>query len=255
MKEFWCKKRFNLIAASVTLVVAVTISALGWCLPSSNADPASTEPVTTEELYQLAVEDAIEANEDEIMPLVCVTPDDHMVTWNETGDKVLMLSWHRYPESYPAGESIALQYGEVWTFTDREIKSWYQENKDGVTDWNLRLKQLIGLPEDKDYTHFTAFWVSPEDLSRPAYQTDVTKDEMQVSWPEDGDETFKEWFDGNIVWSYFDSAYPWTRLGYTYDWADNGADYGLTEFIIRDGAPVDVEFTYTNEEFLNWLAE
>lgn len=45
------------------------------------------------------------------------------------------------------------------------------------------------------------------------------------------------------------------RMRYTYDWADNGTNYGLTEFIIRDGSPVDVEFTYTNEKFLNWLAE
>ena len=94
----------------------------------------------------------------------------------------------------------------------------------------------------------------PGGFVRPAYQTDITKDEMEVSWPENGDIDFKEWFDGNIVWSYFDSAYPWTRLGYTYDWADNGTDYGLTEFIIQNGAPVDIELLYTNEEFLNWLA-
>lgn len=254
MKEFWLKKRFSALTASVVMVAAVAISFLGWFLPRPEAAPVSGTPVTTRQLYQAAVEDAVEADSGEVMPLVCVTPDDDMVTWNDAGDKVLMLSWHRYPESYPNGESITLQYGEVWTFTDKEIKAWYQKNKDGVKDWNLRLKQLIGLPEEKEYTHFTAFWVSPEDLLRPAYQTDITKDEMEVSWPENGDVDFKEWFDGNIVWSYFDSAYPWTRLGYTYDWADNGTDYGLTEFIIQNGAPVDIEFTYTNEEFLNWLA-
>ena len=53
----------------------------------------------------------------------------------------------------------------------------------------------------------------------------------------------------------FDSAYPWTRLGYTYDWADNGQEYGLSEFLIRQGAEVEVAFTMTTEEFIAWLGE
>lgn len=129
MKEFWLKKRFSALTASVVMVAAVAISFLGWFLPRPEAAPVSGTPVTTRQLYQAAVEDAVEADSGEVMPLVCVTPDDDMVTWNDAGDKVLMLSWHRYPESYPNGESITLQYGEVWTFTDKEIKAWYQKNK------------------------------------------------------------------------------------------------------------------------------
>lgn len=36
------------------------------------------------------------------------------------------------------------------------------------------------------------FWISPGEMLRSAYQNDFTKDEMKVSWLEDGDETFKE---------------------------------------------------------------
>ncbi|MBR4798868.1 MAG: hypothetical protein IK047_01255, partial [Clostridia bacterium] len=55
--------------------------------------------------------------------------------------------------------------------------------------------------------------------------------------------------DGNIIWSYFDSAFPWTRLGYTYDWADNGTEYGLSEFLVFSGAKAKVEYTYSVDEF------
>ena len=68
------------------------------------------------------------------------------------------------------------------------------------------------------------------------------------------DPEYKEWFDGNIIYSYFESDYPWTRLGYTYDWSGDGSEYGLTEFLIFDGSKTEIEFTYTTDEFVDWLA-
>ena len=61
------------------------------------------------------------------------------------------------------------------------------------------------------YTHL------PADMIRPAYNPDVTDDEVLSNFedPQNTDKEYKEWFDGNIIWSYFDSQYPWTRLGYT----------------------------------------
>ncbi|MEG0378395.1 MAG: hypothetical protein RR614_07940, partial [Eubacterium sp.] len=125
----------------------------------------------------------------------------------------------------------------------------------GVTDWTLRLKQLVGVPPDKEYTHVSAMWVSPEDVLRPAYKTDIKTDTMQTTLPEETPEAYKEWFEDNIMWSYFDSAYPWTRLGYTYDWAPGSDEYGLTEFWVRPGATVTVEFTDTIDEFIKRLEQ
>ena len=210
-------------------------------------------PVSDKSAYEIAVEDAVFAEKDEIETLVSITKDSPMVTWNEDGTKVLVLSWHKYPESYPDGSSFVCEYGEVWTFTDKEILSWYQANNEGVTDWNLRLKQVIGLPEDKEYTHFTAFWADPDELIRPAYQTDITMQLSESDLDGSGLGEYEEWFDGNTLWSYFDSAYPWTRLGYTYDWADDGVDYGLTEFIILPDSTVEVEWTVSTEEFISML--
>ncbi len=69
------------------------------------------------------------------------------------------------------------------------------------------------------------------------------------------DEEFELWFNDNIIGSYYSEyLYPWTRLGYTYDWADNGTEYGLSEFLVVEGAVVTVEYTMTTEEFLAYIS-
>ena len=207
-----------------------------------------------EELYAASVEDAENAEADEILPLVTLTPDSNMVTWNADATKVLLLSWHEYPESYKAGESFTCTYGEIWTFTDKEILSWYNDNAKGVTDWELRLEQLIGLPESSEYTHVSAFWVDIDELIRPAYQTDMTKQMSSELLDGSALGEWADWFDGNAEYSYSeDTPYPWTRLGYTYDWADNGEEYGLSEFLILPGSVIEVEWTKSTDEFIDWL--
>lgn len=208
----------------------------------------------TKELYLEAVEDAKKAEKNEILPLVTFTPDSDMVTWNADGTKVLLLSWHNHPDSYIAGESFTCTYGDIWTFTDREILSWYDENSKGVDDWELRLEQLIGLPESTEYTHVSAFWVDLDELIRPAYQTDVTKQMTADLLDGSALGTHKEWFDGNTEYSYSEATpYPWTRLGYTYDWADNDNEYGLSEFLILADSVIEVEWTKTTDEFIDWM--
>ena len=157
------KQRYFLKAGALILALCCLLSLFGCAAK------------TTERLYLSAVEDAKRAEENEILPLVTLTPDSDMVTWNDDGTKVLLLSWHKYPDSYIAGGSFTCTYGEIWTFTDKEILSWYDENSEGITDWELRLEQLIGLPAGAEYTHVSAFWVDLDELIRPAYQTDVTK--------------------------------------------------------------------------------
>ncbi|MDE6021854.1 MAG: alpha/beta hydrolase [Ruminococcus sp.] len=44
-------------------------------------------------------------------------------------------------------------------------------------------------------------------------------------------------------------------VGYTYDWADNGTEYGMTEFILKSGTDVAVDFTETTSEFLNRITK
>jgi len=231
----------------ITILDATVIQRWLAALPS----PMDNVPPNNEVLYARAVLDAMTADEDEIMPLVNISKDDENVIWD--GDRVLLLFMHKYPDSYPAGKDIELQWGNVWCVSAEECYRWIKNNGDGVTNWTERLHQVLGMPTSKEYTTLTAIWVDADLVYRPAFVTDPTAG-MQTVYQPTGDEKFdamyQAWFDDNVNWSYYESAYPWTRLGYTYDWADNGVEYGFSEFIIFSGAPATVEFTYTVDEFV-----
>ncbi len=233
-----------------TKILVITLICLSMAI-LSGCDSKVEDIIDVRVLYEEAVVDAMVADEEEIFPLVTLDESDNLVTFNEEGE-VLLLTWNSYPDSYKMGETVVLEYGHVWAFTDREIIKWYGENKDEMTDYNMRLRQLIGLDPSDDKTHMTALWADVKDVIRPAYITDPTTDIMQTTYREDMD--IREWFDDNILDSYYSEyRYPWTRLGYTYDWADNGIDYGLTEFLIKENSEVSVDFTYTTEEFIEYM--
>lgn len=243
MYRFFHERRLSLFAALVLALLCVAVTAV-VCLYHPQA------ALTDEQLYRAAVVDSLTIDDDEVKPLVTITAQSPHVTWRD--GKVLMLTINRHPERYKAGESLTLP-GEVWTFTDREMAAWYAAHKVGVTDWTRRLKQLIGVPPDGEYTHVSAMWVAPEDIRRPAHNTDITSTTMPTTLPKDSDEAYRTWFNQNLIWSYFTSAYPWTRLGYTYDWAENSGEYGLSEFLIRPGAEVEVLYTEPVEAFITRL--
>ena len=79
--------------------VSGIVSEVSGQLSSGESDAKQT----VQELYDAAVKDAVFADKDEIMPLITLTKEDSRVTWNDAGDRVLLLTWHNYPDSYPAG--------------------------------------------------------------------------------------------------------------------------------------------------------
>ena len=233
------KKRFAAVAVGVILGLLPLGGCAGETAPSS------------EELWAAAMADAVFSEDDEVMELVCLTRDDPQVIWDEAGERVLLITWHGYEEPCAPGDSLA--YQDIWATSLGELKDWYRENGSGVTDWELRFAQLLGMPDDGSCTRFSAFWVPPSAVIRPAYVTDVTA-QMEIGYDQITDPTYRAWFDGNILYSYFESAYPWTRLGYTYDWSGGDSAYGLTEFLIADGSGTEIAFTYSTEDFVAWLA-
>lgn len=207
---------------------------------------------TTEELYIQAVEDAKTIEPEELLPLkTTLTRDDPYAQWDQQGDRVLVCTWNNTPEDYPDGTDVIVGEEPLWVFSGAEFAVWYADNADGVEDWELRLCQLIGLPPDAGYTHFTTLWADPNDLLRPAFDPDVTTSTMAEALT--GEDWYRSWFEDNTAASYGADGYPWTRLGYTYDWADNGTEYGLTEFILPTGAEATVERTVTTQAYLDAL--
>lgn len=252
--------KVNLIVTIVLILIAIGASiAATWGITygvmqnSQPAAPADTQPETTESLYDDAVRDAMTIEEDEILPLVSLEKGAPYAVYDDEG-RVLLFTYHRYPDSYPDGADVKLAWGEVWTFVGGELDDWYDEEEGSITDWDTRLRQLIGLTPDNGNTHVTAIWVDPDDVTRPANVQDIGDVTMTATLSADTDEAFGEWFDDNIIWSYFDSAYPWTRLGYTYDWAADAKDeYGLSEFLVASGSEVEVAYTVTSGELRTML--
>lgn len=254
MKRFLQKK----ISLSLSLVLILVTMGGTWGITYLNVQPeevsaVSAEPAETVQMqYDDAVKDSMTVEENEILPLVSLEKGAPYAKYDEEG-RVLLVNFNKYPESYPEGQDVALSWGNIWAFNVAELADWYADHGKEVTDWPTRIRQLLGLAPDNDYTHFTAMWVEPEDVERPAYVQDTGTVEMTDYLTENVDEDFREWFDDNIIWCYFDGAYPWTRLGYTYDWADNGEEYGLSEFLVKEDSRVKVEYTVTIEELIAML--
>ena len=232
------RKRF----AAVNACLVLSLLPLAGCVSKNSP--------SNEELWAAAMADAVFSKDSEVMELVCLTQDDPQVIWDETGERVLLVTWHDYDERCEPGDSLPHQ--DIWATSLGEFEDWYQENGSGVTDWELRFAQLLGMPSDGNCTRFSAFWVSPSEVIRPAYLTDVTT-QMENGYDQITDPAYQTWFNNNILYSYFESEYPWTRLGYTYDWSGGDSAYGLTEFLIADGSNAEIAFTYSTEDFVAWL--
>ena len=216
----------------------------------------SKEPeLSNQELLRKAYLDVIEATEEKIRPLVTLTKADEKVTWNQSQDRVLLFTFHRYPDSYPENEEVTFTWGESWLCSVKEYVNWYKNNRNNIKDILLRTKQVLGMDETSQNTYITSMWFDPNDVSRPAYVTDPTK-QMALQFEEDATDEYKEWFQNQYYYSYETKHLPWTRLGYTYDWSKEAKDrYGLTEFIAWKGTTVTVDKTLLVNEFIEYYAK
>ena len=194
-------------------------------------------------LYHNAIDDCIQADADEVLPLYPI---------DKTADKVLVGTWNKYPDSYPDGKQITISYGDVWVFTADEMLKFGKQIAYS-DDMVLRMQQLLGLPPQNGKTHFSLLWVRPDDLYRPTPDRHIDTSTASLTFPENTDKEYIDWFNATMTADYYPHKYPWTRLGYTYDWADNGTEYGLSEYILKNGSTATVEKTYTNEEFFDYI--
>ena len=79
--------------------------------------PIAPPPVyTLDQLYGQAVGDAMVADSSEISDALWpITPDNPDLQWKTINGQpyVLLASFMRYPDSYPAGDSITTTWGEA----------------------------------------------------------------------------------------------------------------------------------------------
>ena len=239
-----------LIKLFALLLLSVIITACSKNETSVSSSLSPTPTIDLKERLHNAYLDVIETKEENLRPLVCLNQEDENVYWNETKDKVLLFTFHKYPTSYPDGEEVTFSWGESWLCSIKEYEKWYLTNKDNIKDSLLRTKQVLGMSDESKNTYISSMWFNPKDVSRPAYVTDTNK-QMSLSFDESVTDEYKTWFANQYYYSYDVAKLPWTRLGYTYDWSEEAKDkYGLTEFIAWKGTTVTVEKTLTVEQFV-----
>jgi hypothetical protein len=203
-----------------------------------------------EAVYLAAIEDAVFADSDEIADdLIAVTTDDDRVIWMQGGDeaRVSVVTWTSYPDSFIQGETVTNDWGDLWVTISPELKERMRDFNDKNS---LRIAQLLGMPPDTTNSHFATLWVRPDDMFRPAPDNEIIDHTCELLLPANADAQYVDWYDNNILSSYFPSAYPWTRLGYTYDWAPGADEQGLSEFVVKQGSSLIVESIKTNDEYL-----
>ncbi len=232
-----------------------TDTAANQAASSSQQDAASSAKTKTQNAaFDDAVVDALQADENEIQKLVCLTAEDGNVTYNTDTDRVLLAFWSSAPDAFTKDKQTTLD-SDTYAYADLELAAWGKAHSDdlknGKTD---RLCQLFGLPANGGGSTFVTAWVTPERIYRPAYQPDAQIGTMTTAFEENVDADFTAFFDAQIEQNYFTTPRPWTRLGYTYDWGTTDKNhYGVTEFVIPSGTKITVKDIFTNDETITKL--
>ncbi len=200
--------------------------------------------------YAAAVADAVIITADEInSDLIAITPDNDEIIWNE--GRVLVVTFTKYPDSYPPGETIETWWGDTWVTVVPEIQTFFADNVGAIDNYVLRTEQLLGLPQNTGYEWFAEVWVNPDDLFRPCPDSEITDSVCEVDFPADASAEHINWFNDLILQSYFqEQDYPWTRLGYSYDWNIYTSEVGVSEFVIRKNSQVIVESLQRVDDYL-----
>jgi hypothetical protein len=171
------------------------------------------------------------------------------LTWSSFIDRTSAQTPYEPGNGFREGETM-VSSRDVFVTVVPELREFCQD--DGpFLDEALRIEQLLGLaPNDgKDSRgndrEFVELWVDPQYMFRPSPDPEISDREAELDFPWSG--RFVAVSDDHIQWfrafksiSYEETGLPWTRLGYTYDWGNPSSDMGLSEFVIKAGANVEV---------------
>src|SRR5690606_25279242 len=114
----------------------------------------------------------------------------------------LMATFMRFPDSYPAGDSITNTWGESWVFAPAQMKRRLGPVFTASSDTILRISQLLGLPpvNSRSNTHIAEIWVPAEQLFRPAGNPAIHTSTTGAVLVSGVSATYRTWFDGNIIY-------------------------------------------------------
>lgn len=185
------------------------------------------DKATEQQAYRKAIMDAAVIEAGEIRPLPTIPPG-----------KVRVVTWTKFPDSYPMGKPVALKWGEVWVTLAGDVKNRCRQfpAATAVSD----VQKLLGLPADNaEKRNFVTLEVDTASMFRPCANPGLQDKSCSPTLPDDVPASHAAWYARQSSQSYqLDGGFPWTRLGYTYNWKNGANEVGVPEFVIRKGASV-----------------
>ena len=219
---------------------------------------ATLPEVKLRQAYLRAVKDAEIAEPAEIsrelIPIVDHNP--HLIWQGKPGgSRILVVTWTSPPKKDDKAAIPKAEY-DVWVTVAPELKNFCRKLNLSSRKLTLRLEQLLGLPPNSRKTVFKEIWVDPGDLFRPSPDPEITDREAGLDFPKSDkfltvDNNHICWFNKTRGNSYSNGGYPWTRLGYTYDWGNPTSEIGLSEFVIKKGAPIAIHAVVNVDAYCN----
>ena len=206
--------------------------------------------------FQAALADAAKRDPARIdRNLIAITPDNKGLVWKGEGSdaKLLTVVFTGYTGYDSLVGGVTTLTRDVWITIPQELQNFCATHDipdGGVT---FRLEQLIGLGPNGGHTRLVEIWVSPDDLFRPSPDPEISDHEAGLDFPVSNSLTVSaahiQWIEDLEAISYLPTGLPWTRLGYTYDWGNPNSIIGLSEFVIRSGATVEIQSTNSPEDY------
>ena len=219
----------------------------------SVSTPNSAAPVSQDQAYLNAIEDAMVTKPSEVYNgLTPIVENNSNLVWEGTpsNESVLMVTWTRYASSYPVNGTVMTSWGDTWVTAAPQIQVFFKNHVKSEVNATLRAAQLLGLPANTTDTYFVELWVNPQSLFRPSPDSEVTDSTASLIFPANATTDYKAWFNNYIITAYYPMKYPWTRLGYTYDWGNIQNHVGLSEFVIKQNSTVTVKSVTPTTEYL-----
>lgn len=254
----------TLLSARLALLLAAPLLLLGACAPATApAGPAPQAAAPSlDAVYAQAVANSAVYSPEHVLPLFPVVPDAQ-----GNVRVVTLTTWNYPPGEQPLGR-------DIWVTAVPEVRDSCAGY--GEEERTMRLRQLLGLRPTDSVAHFVEMTVPAASIFRPTVDPTVTSrwpcSESQVGggscgleFPAGVEAAHVEWMARQMLSSWrvpdgypADTAsgggrgelgYPWTRLGYTYNWHPGSPRYGASEYLVRGGARIRVDGTYSIAQY------
>jgi hypothetical protein len=221
----------------ITIFIGLFVFFINFGCTKDTIQSSPAPQLNLENLYQASISDAMIADSSEICDTLWqINHTNSNLEWKTiNGEEYLLVgNFNKYPGTY-SDTSLTNSWGLIWVFIPDQFSKRMKSTTYMANDTLLRMRQLLGLPPNNQNNYIVELWVKPEDLFRPAADSEIDDQKAGLYFPANADTNYVKWFNQNIYDSYFSNwtHYPWTRLGYSYDWSGYKSEVGISEFCIK----------------------